>query len=277
MNPSHLFINAESAYLDWLPGRLIRNRHKSIKSEKNFNRHQGMTTGQLLTSVDPLPPRSILLGRCQDGLPLLMGLSNPEIGAILIGGDPGSGKTHHIQVLVDSATRTHAPHDLQVVVLTHKPDEWDLLFNDDRARRYFQSCHAWYDRRAEDVIQSLYNLAGSRRDSQKEGPTMLFILDDLNFVEILNFEAQFQLHWLLTYGAQSNIWVIGAINASLAGRYRFWLESFRTRIIGRVRSSLHLSEVTLQDEIRMKTLEPSTFRVWSGKDWMTYQIPLLGD
>lgn len=277
MNSSNVMMSTERTYQNWIPGWLTRKRYPSLKLVKNRFKGWGETTGKMLASVDHMPAQALLLGRCQDGLPLFMDMSNPDLGAILIGGDPGSGKTHHIQALVDTATRTHSPHELQIAILTHKPDEWDLLLNTGHARRYFQSCHAWYDKRAEKVIHSLYEMAERRREGHNEGPSIILVLDDLNFIDNLSFEAQVELHWLLAYGAQSDIWLVGAINAGLASRYRFWMETFRTRIIGRIRSIGHLRDVTLQDEVRMRILEPSTFRVWTGRDWMTYQIPLLGD
>ena len=277
MNPAHLIMNAERTHLDWFPGWLIRNRQTFLLTHKKTHTVKPLTTGQMLTGMDPLPSGSVLLGRCQDGLPLLMALTDPEIGAILISGDAGSGKTHHIQVMVDSAIRTHRPEDLQVMVLTHQPDEWDLLFESERSRGYFKSCHAWYDHRAEEVLQSLFDLAKRRLDVHDSGGLILLVLDDFNFVESLDYQAQFQLHWLLTYGVQSNIWPIAAINAGQASRYRFWIETFRTRIIGRIRSDAYLNHTLFKDEIGMKTLEPATFRVRSGRDWTTYQIPLLGD
>ena len=148
--------------------------------------------------------------------------------------------------------------------------------NNSQQRKYVHAMHAWYDPRAQQTIQSLAELAEARRQGEKEGPGFIVILDDLNFVEDLSVESQVDLRWLLAYGAQSNIWLVATIKAGYTPRFRFWLEAFRTRIIGCVRGKQDLANVSLIPGFQMKSLAPSEFRVWTGADWLTYQLPLLG-
>jgi len=276
MSTTNLFVTGTKSYQGWLPG-LIRRKHRaSTPAGRMRNLKDVITVGKLL-STNPVPSKTLLLGSCPDGLPLLMTLADPEVGAILIGGDRGCGKTHQIQVMIDSACRTHQPDELQIAILTHKPDEWDGFLRDDRRVEYIQSCQAWYDHRADLTIQSLTELAESRREGQTNTPVEFFVLDDFNFVEELSYEAQVNLRWLLAYGPQSNIWLVAAINSGLAAGFRYWLEPFRTRIIGRVRTKRHLPYLTLHDSTKMKVLESGVFRAWTDLEWMTYRIPLLGN
>ncbi len=283
MSTTNLFVTGTKSYLGWMPGLFRRKIQLSPLANRMRNLKDVITVGKLLTTKKTVPSNSLLLGCCMDGLPLLMTLADPAIGAILIGGDRGCGKTHQLQVMVDSACRTNQSDELQIVILTHQPDEWEGFLHDDLRQDYVQSCQAWYDHRAERTIQSLTELAEARREGQHQKPVVLFILDDFNFVEELSYEAQVNLHWLLAYGSQSNIWLVAAINSGLAAGLRYWVETFRTRIIGRVRTRSHLTNLTLlrsaalQEGSRMKVLEPGVFRVWSDPGWMTYRIPLLGN
>ncbi len=46
----------------------------------------------MLLLAGPLPPYSLILGACDDGLPFLLDLANPAPGALMIAADAGAGK-----------------------------------------------------------------------------------------------------------------------------------------------------------------------------------------
>ncbi|MEA3326259.1 MAG: hypothetical protein U9R53_02990 [Chloroflexota bacterium] len=236
-----------------------------------------MTVGKLLSSVQPIPHHSLLLGQCKDSLPFLMDLSDPAVGSILISGDQGCGKTHHLQVMIDSALRSNTPGELQISILTHNPHDWVYLQENKRYKRYVQDIQAWYDHRAERTIQTLTELAEARRDGEKSAPMVIFILDDINFIQGLSYEAQVNLRWLLAYGSQSGVWLIATVKSDYADSFGFWLEPFRTRILGRVRAVNNAQILAMRNDYQAIFLEPSEFRVWSGTNWMTYRLPILGD
>lgn len=230
-----------------------------------------------MSSFDTAPARSILLGQCADELPFLIELKEPDIGSILIGGSAGCGKTHQLQVMVESALKANEPHDFQVTILTLKTNEWDYLKREPQSGRYLRGVYAWCDKRAEQVIEELTMLAEARREGQRQGPSVLFILDDIQFVETMSYEAQVNLHWLLAYGAQSGIWVVGTINAKQARDFRYWIETFRTKIIGSLQSKKHATSFALKSFPQGNTVEPGMFSVWTGDDWLVYRLPLLGN
>jgi hypothetical protein len=136
--------------------------------------------------------------------------------------------------------------------------------------------HAWYDPRVEDRIQSLTELAEARRDGEKGGPSVLLILDDLNYVEDLSMEAQVNLRWLLAYGAQSNIWLVSSINAHLSQAYQYWIEPCRTRILGKAESITNNNKMDTIVDAKPSSLSPGEFTIWTGTSWISYSLPLLG-
>lgn len=259
-----------------LPG--LRARTNSGKKQMKTRGQQASltTVNSLLASLGPVPQNAVLLGRCQDGLPFLMALGDPELGAILIGCEQGFGKTHHLQVLVDSAIQSHSPRNLQVVILTLNPAEWTRFADRNLSSKYLQGMAAWYDPQAEQLIAHLTELAESRRDGQRRGPDVLLALDDLPALQDLSWEAQVNLRWLLEYGAQSGIWVVATVNAGEASDLRYWIDTFRTRIVGQVGDAVAAEILTQQTDTALADLAPGEFSAWTGKDWIRYSLPLLG-
>ena len=258
------------------PGLPFLARMTHRKDNKVQTQNKLATVNALLGTLEPIPQHAVLLGRCEDGLPFLLSLGDPELGAVLIGCEPGCGKTHHLQVLVDSAIQSHSPRSLQVAVLTLNPGEWDRLGDQPVAAKYLQGRAAWYDPQAEGMIASLIELAESRREGQRRGPDVLLVLDDLSALQDLSWEAQVNLRWLLEYGAQSGIWIVATVNAREAEGLRYWIDTFRTRIVGRGGDEASAKILAQQTAAPLKDLAPGEFRAWTGTDWVRYSLPLLG-
>jgi len=277
MTSSNVFVNTNRSVYQRLPQILRRTRRDIFISPKVKGSTNAVTVGKLVSTLEPVPNRSILLGECKDGLPFLMQLVDPVMGAILVGGDTGCGKTHQLQVMVDSAMRLNPPHELQVSILTHKPDEWRSFWGKKRQEKYLYQLKAWYEPSAEDLIEGLLCLAEARREGKQQGVSILFILDDFNFVEDLSYAAQVKLHWLLTYGAQSGIWIAAGIKANYATKFRYWIDNFRTRIIGMTAVSDAVEILANRRDHVEVSLNHGFFKIWTGSDWLTYHLPLLGD
>ena len=277
MGISNLVVKTAGTFPQNLHG-LISRRHRCVTGSVNKKRSTWqVTVGELLTPNQPIPEDSILLGCCADGLPFLMSLADPQIGAILISGNRGCGKTHQLQVMVDSAIRSNRPHEIQITIISHKPEEWRQSQINPYVDKYIQGVFAWYDSSVEGHIQRLVEIVEARREGGHEGPVNLVILDDLNFIETLSCEAQVNLRWLLEYGSQSKVWLVGALNTFHAEGLAFWLEVFRTRIYGWAPGGSHIGLPDQKPGLKPEALEPGTFRAWAGDRWITYQIPLLGD
>jgi len=277
MTSSNIVVSKPRSRYQGLPGLFTRMRRDVFVPSKAKQSTHSVTVGKLLSAINPVPKQSLLLGQCKDGLPFLMQLAEPAIGAILIGGDTGCGKTHQLQVLVDSSMRLNAPHDLQVSILTHKTNEWRSFWGRTQQDKFLYQIKAWYDPSAEALIEGMVHLAEARREGLREGASILLILDDFSFVEELSYEAQVNLHWLLAYGAQSGIWIAAAIKAIYAEKLRYWVDSFRTRIIGSMSSKSDADILSAGKNSIADGIKPGFFQVWTGADWLLYRLPLLGD
>lgn len=277
MTSSNIVISRPRSSCQGLPGLFNRMRRDVFMPARAKQPVRSLTVGKLLSAVKPVPKHSLLLGQCKDGLPFLMQLVDQEIGAILISGDTACGKTHQLQVLVDSAMRLNAPHDLQVSILTHNTNEWRSFWSRAQQEKYLYQIKAWYEPGAEALIDGLVTLADARRDGQRDGASILLVLDDFNFVEELSYSAQVNLHWLLAYGAQSGIWIAAAIKSNYAESFRYWIDGFRTRILGSTKSKSNLDILSIGKSSYTDSLDPGFFQVWTGTNWLSYRLPLLGD
>jgi hypothetical protein len=277
MGISNLLVKEGGHFPQTLPGLLSRKGQRVKRSSESKRPIQAVTVGSVLTGAQPLPEKSVLLGLCADGLPFLMAMEEPEVGAVLVSGGRGSGKTHQLQVMVEAALRTSRPHELQITVISHNPSEWQVSFKGRRVERFLQGIFAWYDPEVEEHIQRLTEMAEGRRSGELDGPANLVILDDFHFVETLNPEAQVNCRWLLEYGSQSRVWMVAAVNAFQSKSLPFWVDVFRTRLFGWMPSRLQIDLQGQPSGLRAEDLEPGTFRAWTGGSWITYQLPLLGD
>ncbi len=68
----------------------------------------------------PLPLYTAMLGLCDDGAPLLMRLSSPDVAHVLISGTTGSGKTALCQTMLLSLAMAHRRSQLQFVLVDPK-------------------------------------------------------------------------------------------------------------------------------------------------------------
>jgi hypothetical protein len=274
MSTTNISMQAMRGHRGLIQTLLNRSSAKKIRKQPQIMTARPRTVGTLLDAIQPVPARSILLGRCTDGLPFLMELGNPTLGAILIGCEAGHGKTHQLQVIAESAMRTQSPRHLQVAVLTLNPSEW-VSSQEGTAAKFLRGLSAWYDPQAEGLLAELTALAEARREGQRTGADVLLILDDLNAAEDLGWEAQVNLRWLLEYGAQSGIWPVASLNAGLATDLRYWVDPFRTRILGKVNEPELAEILANREDINTADLLPGAFKIWTGSAWLKYTLPLL--
>lgn len=277
MGTSNIFTNTLTINPCTIPMVMPGKKRRNLDERRLKTLGNPFTVGNLLLKAQPLPEKPVLLGQCADGLPLFLTLSDHEPGTVLVGGNYGCGKTHQLQVMAESAMRSSTPQKIQLVVLTSRTDEWQGLYQSDRWSKYLQKMHAWYDPRSEEVIQMLTELVEARQRGKKNGTDILLVLDGLNYVENLAIETQVKLHWLLEYGSQYGIRIVASINASGVDAFRFWIDPFQTRLIGKTGSGQNAAILSTRSDSEAGRLDHGMFRAWSGRGWMTYRLPMLGD
>jgi hypothetical protein len=102
---------------------------------------------------------------------------------------------------------------------------------------------------------------------------VILLLDDLESMEQVDFDASQTLRWLLLRGPARRVWPLVTVNAERASQVGAWLEAFRTRIFGYVGVS-HPGLFEEEDESVFQSLMAGVqFALREGRDWLKFWVP----
>ncbi len=224
-----------------------------------------------LSELGPLPREALLLGLAPDGLPVLLNLHDPHPGPLLVAADPGTGKTSLLQMIAQAAAEMHEVGDVQFGVITNYPDEWEHLAGVEHCVGIFPTYHD----SAIDFLSSLSGWAHANKGSQQ---SILLLVDDLESMEHIDFDARQTLRWLLLRGPARRVWPVISMNAERTTQVDTWLEAFRTRIFGKVQDDRMAESLTGIPNATLKHLQSGLqFALREGNDWLKFWIPELNE
>lgn len=225
------------------------------------------TLGGVLTEIGPLPKEALFLGIASDGLPVLLNLRDPFPGPILITGDQGSGKTAFLQMITQSAARTHQPESVQFGVISQHLEEWQNVQNSPHLFGLFSPGHDG----AQEMLLSLASWAHSNKDSRK---SVLLLIDDLESITQMDTESVQYLRWLLLRGSARGVWLFVTLEAARYGRIIPWLSSFRTRLFGRIVEDRVAEALGADKRSGVDRLEPRIqFSLRENGNWLQFWLP----
>ena len=223
---------------------------------------------EVLADYGPMPAEAMFLGVASDGLPVLLNLHDSGPGPILIAGDSGTGKTALLQTVGLAAAYMHQPENVQFGVVTSHPDEWSGMENIPNNVGVFPIDH----RSAEDFILSLASWAHGNKTSRQ---SVLLLLDDLETVATLDFEARQNLRWLLLRGPARRVWPIITVNPNRMENAEPWLEAFRTRVFAPIQNR-YLAQQMEAENADLDALSIGTqFALREGNHWLRFWIPSI--
>jgi hypothetical protein len=182
---------------------------------------------RVLAEIGPLPREALFLGIASDGLPVLLNLHDPHPGPMLVIGEAGAGKTAFLQTIARAVIQTHKDSDVQFGVITKQTEEWEGLEKTSHQVGVFDVNHS----AAQDLILSLASWAHSNKNGKQ---SVLLLVDDLESIARLEFDALQNFRWLLLRGPARRVWPLITMNAERYGQVLTWIEIFRTRIFGRI-------------------------------------------
>ena len=186
------------------------------------------TLSRVLSEIGSLPREALFLGIASDGLPVLLNLHDPIPGPLLVVGDAGAGKTAFLQMLARSLQQTHRSEDVQFGVITSHPDEWNSL----EATPHRVGVFPVHENKSQEFLLSLASWAhGNNRRSHQ---SILLLIDDLESIAKLDFDALQNFRWLLLRGPARRVWPIITMSAERYGQVLSWIPMFRTRIFGKI-------------------------------------------
>jgi len=223
---------------------------------------------EVLNEFGMMPPEALFLGVASDGLPVLLNLHDPVPGPILVAGDAGTGKTALLQTIALAAGMMHQPEQLQFGALTSHHDEWNALEGITNNVGVFPIQH----QSSEDFILSLASWAHGNKSSKQ---SILLLIDDLEAISKLDFDARQNLRWLLLRGPARRVWPIITINPNRMENTKPWLDAFHTRVFGPIQN-IHLTRQLDAENADLDSLHiGAQFAMREGDHWLRFWIPSM--
>jgi len=224
------------------------------------------TLNEVITELGPMPAEAMFLGVASDGLPVLLNLHDPVPGPILIAADAGTGKTNLLQTIALAAGTMHQPEQVQFGALTSHPEEWSGLEEIPNNVGIFPIHH----QSSEDFILSLASWAHGNKSGKQ---SVLLLIDNLETISKMDFDAQQNLRWLLLRGPARRVWPIITLNPNRMENAFNWLDAFHTRIYGPIQN-IHLARQMDAHNADLDSLNiGSQFVMREGKHWLKFWIP----
>lgn len=218
----------------------------------------------ILADIGPLPREALFLGVAADGLPVLLNLHDHVPGPMLITGESKSGKTALLQSITRTLIQTHQPSDLQYGVVTNRPGEWDEIQNTSHRAGIFST----NDKSAQELILSMATWAHENKSNRQ---SVLLMIDDLEAIAKLDFDALQNFRWLLARGPSRRVWPIVTMDAERYGQVLAWIPLFRTRIFGRIENDRVASALGGDKESALSKLNaPNQFSLRENDSWIRF-------
>ena len=220
----------------------------------------------VLHEIGPMPREALFMGIAPDGLPVLLNLHDPAPGPILVAGDPGAGKTAYLQNIARGVVQMHAPKDVQFGVITAFPDEWEGFSDFPHSAGIFPVYHS-------SATDFMYSLSGWAHANKGVQQSVVLLLDDLESMQPVDFDARQTLRWLLLRGPAWRVWPVVTVNAERASQVEAWLEAFRTRVFGHI-EEIYPSLAEKDDETVFQSLQTGLqFTLREEQEWMKFWVP----
>jgi len=229
---------------------------------------------QILDRLGEAPDRAVLLGVCDDNLPLLLDLSNPAPGAVLVIGDDESGKTAILRSLVISASWINKPEEVTLQLIADQQDEYydfDSLFH---------CALAAEDPATGELINSLAQTVKNRIKAGAPDTASILIIDDLTSLLSFNDQNTYeQLYWLIRHGPRYQVWTVASLRSDLIKQVnpRF-LTAFRTQLFGYMHDEKLASRLAHIQQLHTRRLEKgSQFYQPMGGGLLRFRVCRQGD
>lgn len=149
--------------------------------------------------LGPQPAYSAMLGRGDDGLPIMVDLSDPRSGSILVMGEQG------LEILPRAicASAASLNHPDQVSFTIISPDH---CFDDLARLAHCQALISSYDRRSAQAVIEMAAVAEQRRSGRERGAVHVLAIHDLPaLLQYREYDTAAYLRWLIEFGPRLGV------------------------------------------------------------------------
>lgn len=235
----------------------------------------GKDLQDLLTKNPNLPSQSVILGICDDGLPIALDLNDPAPGSLLVMGDDRQDQLKMLHLVVSSVAGRNSARSIQFLVFSHQPDHWRSWIHESGFDRHCLGVIETNENMVSDWILQAADWTEQRRLGQRSGPPVLLVIDSLSFLPGLPYDIRLNFDWMIKEGPPAQVWTLATISTELAASIgsRF-LRPFGTRILGRTNSPDVYARLTNLDEQKsFQFTQPGRFLVQAGDQWIQFSLP----
>ncbi len=190
----------------------------------------------LFEGLRDIPDATAVLGLADDGAPLLIRLTSPDVAHILVAGTTGSGKTALLRTMVLSLAMRHpARHELQLVLVDPKGRAFGEMEGLPQLARPVVT-------RVEEALEALGSLVRlmERRDEEGQSrPVVVTFIDELtDLMMVGGRETEVRLTRLLQRGREAGIHIVAATQKPTAAVIGSLVKAnFPVRLVGKVTSA----------------------------------------
>ncbi len=236
----------------------------------------------LWPEVEPLPSATALLGLTDAGAPLLARLASPQMGAVLIAGAMGSGKTALLQTMATSLALANTPETLRLLCLDLKGRAFRAL----RVAPQLLRPPVVEIGEALEALQSLVRLMEMRTRQGERQPRIVVFIDEVADL-ILQDERRFGrasvrplLLRLLQRGGEAGVHLVVATQRpSAAVLSEVLAADFPLRLVGQVLSAEDARRASGRAETAAQLLNGAGdfLAVREGAAPLRFQAAFLGE
>jgi len=182
-----------------------------------------------------------------------MDLNDPSPGALLLLGDDPNANRRHLKAIAHSIAAINEPRHAQIVLLSSRPDIFDLA-----GKPHLAEQASPYEAAAYIALSEGYLEAERRMETGVRQPAIILVIDPLEVIlrEIDPAGLAF-FRWLLRKGPEVNVWTIAALT-TLNTKAFDWrtVRSFGTCVVGAVKAPKEIAGLTGIGADVMQALHP---------------------
>jgi hypothetical protein len=241
--------------------------HAGIRREEAW--FEAATIQEVLGHQAPLPPRTLLLGTGEDGLPILLDLGKGSAGSMLICSDAPAAHASLIELML----RSSASSDAMFVILSRNPWRFEKMLQ--KNYPYPDACSGIFDTSSHgstDQILRLSALANRRSRKNWNASPILLVVDDADLLLSAPADIARNFLWLLQSGPENQIWPVVSTHANQVASLADSGFNFSLQIIG------HIADRSLSDKIAPglhpgRFLTGRQFAAAMDQTWLPFWTP----
>ncbi len=223
-----------------------------------------------------LPAQAAVLGVCEDGLPVLLDLNDPTPGALVVIGDEREAQLEILRTAISSIAARNSPRSVQFIVFSCEPGAWQAWVREKGFDRHCLAIESGDGEMVRDWIVRLADWTEQRRLGQANGPSLLLVMDTLNFLPALNYDIRLNFEWMAKEGPQAHIWPLAVVSMDLARALsiRRMLRAFQTSVIGYAdQKDDYVALAGLNQQDVQNFGRQGEFMVKAGDAWLRFRLP----